>query len=76
MESAEVERDEAARCRVRLEHLAELGGPPKDGALAWNVCRMDRILADHLLRAGHLQSALALASEAHIEASALPPGAC
>ena len=72
MESAEVERDEAHRCRVRLEHLAGLGGPPKDGALGWNAARMDRILADHMLRAGHLDSALQLAKEAHIEAQPFP----
>lgn len=70
-ETAEVEQEEAARCHARLEHLVKIGAAPKDGALTWNFGRMDRILADHMLRSGHLASAQQLAEEAHIEARSL-----
>ena len=66
-ETADAEEEEAGRCRARLQHLAKLGAPTVDGALTWNFQRMDRILADHMLRHGQLESARQLASEAGIE---------
>jgi macrophage erythroblast attacher len=60
------ERDEAARCRARLEHLAALGAPARGATVAWNRPRLDRILVDHLLRSGCHESASALAGAAGI----------
>ena len=60
------------RCRARLAHLAELGPPPKDGALDWSRRRMDRILVDHLVRTGNYDSAMQLASESGIQVSTVP----
>ncbi|EIE27319.1 hypothetical protein COCSUDRAFT_34765 [Coccomyxa subellipsoidea C-169] len=66
-EIAEVEEREARRCKARLEHLKEIGQPQKNHALEWNQARMDRILADHMLRCGFLDSASELAASANIE---------
>lgn len=66
-EIAEVEEQEAHRCKVRLEHLIKIGQPQKNHALEWNHKRMDRILVDHMLRSGFLESASQLASSAQIE---------
>ena len=62
-----MEEAEARRCRARLEHLAELGLPQKGAATLWNDARMDRILADYMLRRGYHRSALQLGSERQIE---------
>lgn len=51
------EADEAMRCKLRLEHLAQLGRPAKGAVIPWSKQRLDRILADHMLRAGHQASA-------------------
>jgi hypothetical protein len=56
------EHDDAQRCRVRLDHLSSLGAPPPNGAVAWNRQRLDRLLVDHLLRAGHYQTAARMAA--------------
>ncbi|KIY92088.1 Protein fyv10 [Monoraphidium neglectum] len=61
------ERDEAARCQARLEHLAALGAPARGAAVAWNRPRLDRILVDHLLRDGCHVSATALSASAGID---------
>lgn len=61
------ERDEAARCKARLEHLASLGAPRRGDAVAWNRPRLDRILVDHMLRSDCYASAVALASSAQID---------
>ncbi|CAL8462971.1 g2505 [Coccomyxa elongata] len=66
-ETAEVEELEARRCKVRLQHLMAIGQPQKNSALGWNQARMDRILADHMLRCGFLDSASQLAASANIE---------
>lgn len=66
-EIAEVEELEARRCKVRLQHLMAIGQPQKNNALGWNQARMDRILADHMLRCGFLDSASELAASANIE---------
>lgn len=63
---SQAERDEAARCKARLEHLAALGAPARGATVAWNRQRLDRVLVDHLLRAGCHQSAAALAASAGI----------
>lgn len=66
-EIAEVEEREARRCKTRLEHLKHVGQPQKNHALEWNQARMDRILADHMLRCGLLDSASELAASANIK---------
>ena len=66
-EIAEVEELEARRCKVRLQHLMAIRQPQKDNALGWNQARMDRILADHMLRCGFLDSASELAASSNIE---------
>ncbi len=67
-ELSAAEEADAQRCRARLEHLAALGTPLKDHAIDWNRRRMDRLLVEHLLRCGHMATALELAREAGIEA--------
>lgn len=51
------EREDAQRCKARLQHIADNGLPSKDGAIAWNKKRLDRIIVDYLLRAGYNRSA-------------------
>lgn len=46
---SKAEKDEAQRCKSRLDHLKAIG-LPKDSVIAWNKHRMDRILIDHLHR--------------------------
>ena len=62
-----MEEVEARRCKARLEHLASIGLPQKDEATKWNDRRMDRILADYMLRRGYHRSATQLAKERQIE---------
>ncbi|KAF6259264.1 CTLH/CRA C-terminal to lish motif domain-containing protein [Scenedesmus sp. NREL 46B-D3] len=57
------EADEAMRCKLRLEHLAQLGRPAKGAVIPWSKKRLDRILADHMLRSGYHKSAARLAKE-------------
>jgi hypothetical protein len=64
------ESDDLARCRARLQHLQGLGPPPKDGQIEWSRRRIDRLLVDHLLRAGHKRTAAGLAATAGIEVGA------
>lgn len=65
------EAEDLERCCARLAALVEAGPPPKEGALAWNRPRLDRILADHMLRHGYYASAERLASERGIQARTL-----
>lgn len=66
VEIGESEAAEAHRCRVRLQHLQQLGTPAKEHVLSWNRSRMDRLLADYMLRAGYLRSAASLSNAANI----------
>ena len=66
-ETTRVEEVEARRCKARLEHLVVIGLPQKDEATKWNDKRMDRILADYMLRRGYHRSATQLARERQIE---------
>lgn len=66
-ETTRVEEVEARRCKARLEHLVTIGLPQKDEATKWNDKRMDRILADYMLRRGYHRSATQLAKEHQIE---------
>lgn len=62
-----MEEQEASRCKARLQHLVQLGVPQKDQALDWNRNRIDRLLADHMLRCGFLESATHLVAEAGMQ---------
>lgn len=75
-ETTRIEEVEARRCRARLEHMVDIGLPQKDEATKWNDRRMDRILADYMLRRGYHRSATQLVRERQIEVSAHMPGHC
>ncbi len=72
-ETTKLEEVEARRCKARLEHLVSIGLPQKDEATKWNDKRMDRILADYMLRRGYHRSATQLARERNIEVSSTWP---
>lgn len=55
------------RCQARLQHLADIGEPIEDHAVAWNSQRIDRLLVEHLLRSACQESAFELAKESDIE---------
>lgn len=72
-EVSRAEREEAGRCRHRLEHLRVLAEPRGD-MIAWNKQRLDRLLVDFChrcerhaahLRAWHVGMLDALAEAAH-----------
>lgn len=52
---------------TRLEHLKEHADEQKSSVILWKKKRVDRMLVDHLLRAGYYETASKLAVEAHIE---------
>ncbi|CAB3988064.1 macrophage erythroblast attacher-like [Paramuricea clavata] len=52
---------------VRLEHLKEHADERKSSMLVWKKKRLDRMLVDHLLRAGYYETAGRLAADAQIE---------
>ncbi len=68
-----VEEAELRRCQVRLQSLAAMGVPQRGGVLPWNRARLDRLLADHLLRRGHLATAALLARDTGIQVPPAPP---
>ncbi len=63
----ESEEEDMQRCKLRLQHLIELGTPQQNHHIEWNKQRLDRILVDHLLRGGYLATAKKLAEESRIE---------
>lgn len=65
--TSEQEDADLARCRARLQHLRDLGPPPRAGQVEWNRRRIDALLVDHLLRAGHNRAAAGLAASAGIQ---------
>lgn len=56
---------------VRLDHLKEHADEHKSSTLVWKKKRLDRMLVDHLLRAGYYESAGRLARDAQIEVFSL-----
>ncbi|KAJ3293588.1 GID complex subunit containing RING finger motif [Borealophlyctis nickersoniae] len=59
------------RTKARLDHLAELTSIESSDSAAyarWSKTRVDRILADYMLRKGYTQTAEKLAKESDIEA--------
>ena len=65
-EVAKAEEQDAQRCKARLQHLQSVGAPSKDHAVEWNRQRLDRLLVDHLLRSGCMNTAVQLANEADV----------
>jgi macrophage erythroblast attacher len=57
------ERDDAQRCRARLDYLQALGRPARDAHIEWNRQRIDRILVDYMLRFGYLDAAAKLVKQ-------------
>ena len=49
--------------------MVQVGVPSKDSVLDWSRQRLPRILADHLLRSGYLETAALLSETAHLQAS-------
>lgn len=56
------EAGDAARVAARLAHVRSLGPLRREAALEWSKPRLARLTADHLARAGCLQTAGALAA--------------
>ena len=61
------------RCQARLQSLAAMGAPQRGATVPWNRARLDRLLADHLLRRGHLATAALLAHDTGIQVPPPPP---
>lgn len=61
------ESEDLGRIRARLQHLRDLGAPPRDGQVEWNRRRIDCLLVDHMLRAGYNRAAAGLAASAGIQ---------
>lgn len=51
------------RTRARLDYLAELKPFKLSGAVAWNKRRLDRMLVDHVLRSGYIETAKVAAED-------------
>ena len=66
-EASVVERDDAQRCRARLEHLQTLGQPARDAHIEWNRQRLDRLLIDYMLRCGYLDAAARLVKQNNLD---------
>ena len=56
-------------CKVRLDHLKSYtSGEQTEGmGNAWRKTRVDRMLVDHFLRAGHYSAAIRLSESSGIE---------
>jgi len=67
VETGKAEDEDANRCVHRLRHLISIGPPVPDQHIPWNKQRLNPILLDHLLRAGHQNSAASLASETGVK---------
>lgn len=52
---------------MRLDHLMEHADERKSSSIVWKKKRLDRMLVDHLLRAGYYETATRLAMDAQIE---------
>lgn len=61
------ESQDVDRCTARLQHLKQVGTPSRDNVLEWSRKRLPRILADHLLRTGYLETAALLSESAHLQ---------
>lgn len=66
-EREQQEQADAQRCIYRLRHLNETGLPAKDRTLDWSRQRLPRVLADHLLRSGHTETASLLTKSSNLQ---------
>lgn len=71
-ELGEAEEADCQRCRIRLQHLVSAGLPPKEQTVSWNRSRLDRLLADHLMRSGYAATASQLADECQLKVHLTP----
>ncbi|XP_004346694.1 macrophage erythroblast attacher protein [Capsaspora owczarzaki ATCC 30864] len=61
------EDQDIQRCKIRLDHLQQqqsaktIGAP--DQQLIWNMTRLDRVIVDHLLREGYVETANKFATD-------------
>lgn len=60
------EAADASRCKARLEHLAQLGPLQRGHTLEWNKPRLERLIAEHLLRSGCPRAAKQLADAGNL----------
>ncbi|CAG0917946.1 unnamed protein product [Notodromas monacha] len=66
-ESLTEECDAAKLCKIRVDHLSEMDTTDEATLAVWKQRRLDRMLVEHLLRAGHYNTAVRLAQDAGIE---------
>ncbi len=68
-ECVEEEMESGRLCKIRLDHLKSYAaGEQTEGMKrAWRKTRVDRMLVDHFLRAGHYSTALKLAESSGIK---------
>lgn len=67
VESVQAEDESAQLCKRRIEHLKEHSSDQPAAAGLWKRKRMDRMMAEHLLRCGYYNTAVKLARQSGIE---------
>ncbi|KAG8508612.1 E3 ubiquitin-protein transferase MAEA [Galemys pyrenaicus] len=67
VESIQAEDESAKLCKRRIEHLKEHSSDQPAAASLWKRQRMDRMMAEHLLRCGYYNTAVKLARQSGIE---------
>ncbi|XP_016050109.1 E3 ubiquitin-protein transferase MAEA isoform X6 [Erinaceus europaeus] len=67
VESIQAEDESAKLCKRRIEHLKEHSSDQPAAASLWKRQRMDRMMAEHLLRCGYYNTAVRLARQSGIE---------
>lgn len=70
VESVQAEDESAQLCKRRIEHLKEHSSDQPAAAGLWKRKRMDRMMAEHLLRCGYYNTAVKLARQSGIEVRA------
>lgn len=73
VESVQAEDESAQLCKRRIEHLKEHSSDQPAAAGLWKRKRMDRMMAEHLLRCGYYNTAVRLARQSGIEVGACVP---
>lgn len=73
VESVQAEDESAQLCKRRIEHLKEHSSDQPAAAGLWKRKRMDRMMAEHLLRCGYYNTAVRLARQSGIEVGARVP---
>ncbi|XP_039694279.1 E3 ubiquitin-protein transferase MAEA isoform X3 [Pteropus medius] len=67
VEAVQAEDESAQLCKRRIEHLKEHSSDQPAAAGLWKRKRMDRMMAEHLLRCGYYNTAVKLARQSGIE---------